>query len=197
MNKKNEFEIPTWSQIHNMLINQSKKILSDGFYPDIIIGIARGGWIPARLLSDLLEVNNLESIRIEFYLNIEKTRKNPVLTQKIQTKISNKTILLVDDVADSGKSLNLAKNYLLTEKNKEHKIATIYKKPQSKIEPDYYEKITKNWIIFPWETKETAKKIYRKAKKEGEKKFTDIKANDNLTKKLFLKFLKESFEGNS
>ena len=52
-----EFEIPTWTKIHKMLINQSKKILSDGFTPDIIIAVTRGGWIPARLLSDLLEVH--------------------------------------------------------------------------------------------------------------------------------------------
>ena len=108
-----EFETPTWNQIHNMLIRQSENILSDSFAPDIIIALTRGGWIPARLLSDLLEVHNLATIRTEFYLGIAKTRKNPVLTQKLQIPISGKKILLVDDVADTGESLQLAKKHIL------------------------------------------------------------------------------------
>jgi hypoxanthine phosphoribosyltransferase len=93
MKKTVEFEIPSWNQIHKMLINQSVKILTDNFKPDIIIAITRGGWIPARLLSDLLEVHDLITIGIEFYLDISKTRKKPILTQKLSTPISGKKIL--------------------------------------------------------------------------------------------------------
>lgn len=196
MSEEIEFEIPTWSQIHNMLISQSEKILTDGFKPDIIIGIARGGWIPARLLSDLLEVNNISSIRVEFYLDVERTRKKPVLIQKLPIKISNKKVLLVDDVADTGMSLQLAKNHLLSNKKIKLKIATIYKKPKSKIDPDYYEKITKKWIVFPWDVKESAKKISRGRTKEEQKKSNSKKSKNNLTEELFSNFLKETHEAN-
>ena len=90
-----KFETPTWNQIHDMIIQQSEKILSDKFMPDVIISITRGGWIPARLLSDLLEINNLTTIRIEFYVDITKTKKKPVLTQKIQIPITGKTCLRI------------------------------------------------------------------------------------------------------
>lgn len=196
MSEEIEFEIPTWSQIHNMLIKQSEKILTNGFQPDIIIGIARGGWIPARLLSDLLGVNNISSIKVEFYLDVEKTRKKPVLIQKLPIRISNKKVLLVDDVADTGMSLQLAKTYLLSYKNIELRIATIYKKPKSGIEPDYYEKITKNWIVFPWEIKEISKKIVKERKKQ-DKKSKSTQSKNNLTEELFSNFLEGSDEGNS
>lgn len=196
MSEEIEFEIPTWSQIHNMLIKQSEKILTNGFQPDIIIGIARGGWIPARLLSDLLGVNNISSIKVEFYLDVEKTRKKPVLIQKLPIRISNKKVLLVDDVADTGMSLQLAKTYLLSYKNIELRIATIYKKPKSRIEPDYYEKITKNWIVFPWEIKEISKKIVKERKKQ-DKKSKSTQSKNNLTEELFSNFLEGSDEGNS
>ena len=186
MSEEIEFEIPTWAQIHNMLINQSEKILTNDFKPDIIIGIARGGWIPARLLSDLLGVNNISSITVEFYLDVEKTRKKP---------ISNKRVLLVDDVADTGMSLQLAETYLLSNKNIELKIATLYKKPKSIIEPDYYEKITMNWIVFPWEIKEVSNKIGKKRIKE-KKKSKSKQSRDNLPKELFSNFLKDSNEAN-
>lgn len=184
-----EFETPSWKQIHKMLIIQSEKILKDNYKPDLIIAITRGGWIPARLLSDLLEVNNLTTIGIEFYSDISKTRKKPILTQELSTPISGKKILLVDDVADTGKSLQLAKKHILKKDKADLKISTIYKKPQSKIEPDYYEKTTKHWIIFPWEIKETARKIRDKNERLESKK-------TGLTEELVKKFLKEFAEGN-
>jgi hypoxanthine phosphoribosyltransferase len=189
MKKTVEFEIPSWNQIHKMLINQSVKILTDNFKPDIIIAITRGGWIPARLLSDLLEVHDLITIGIEFYLDISKTRKKPILTQKLSTPISGKKILLVDDVADTGESLQLAKNHILKKDKADLKILTLYKKPQSIIEPDYYEKITKRWIIFPWDIKETARKIWNRNEGLESKK-------TSLTEAIVKKFLKEFAEGN-
>jgi hypoxanthine phosphoribosyltransferase len=184
-----EFETPSWNQIHKMLINQSEKILADNYKPDIIIAITRGGWIPARVLSDLLEAHNLTTIGIEFYLDISKTRKKPILTQELSTPISGKKILLVDDVADTGESLQLAKKHILNKDKADLIISTLYKKPQSVIEPDYYEKTTKQWIIFPWEIKETAKKIWDKNEEFESKK-------PSLTEDLVKKFLNEFAEGN-
>jgi hypoxanthine phosphoribosyltransferase len=188
-----EFETPTWNQIHNMINNLSEKILLDKFTPDIIISITRGGWIPARVLSDLLEINNLATIRIEFYLDVGKKRKKTIITQRIQIPITGKKILLVDDIADSGESLLLAKNYIQKKQVSELRVATIYKKPQSKTQPDYYEKTTRKWIIFPWEIKETSRNISNKNKKLIWIKELESKKDDQ-TKKLFKKFLKASIE---
>ena len=192
MKDKLKFEVPSWSQIHNMLINQTEKILSDKFIPDTIIAITRGGWIPARLLSDLLEVSNITTIRIEFYLDLCKTRKKPILTQKLTEQIKSKKILLVDDVTDSGKSLQVAKNHILKKNPAILKIATLYKKPKSKIEPNFYEKITKQWIIFPWDIKETSRKLWEQTHNIKSIKNKEINLKKaSLTKTLINKFLKE------
>lgn len=196
METLDDFEIPSWNNIHKMLINQSKKIRKDKFIPETIIAITRGGWIPARLLSDLLEVQNISTIGIEFYSDISKTRKKPIITQELLTPISGKKTLLVDDVADTGESLKLAKTHILKKVHVDLKTSTIYKKPQSIVEPDYYEKTTSRWIIFPWEIKETSRKLCNK--KESEKvikndAFESKKAN--LTENLVKKFIKEFSEG--
>ena len=157
-----EYEVPTWNQIYDMLLNQAQKIHSDGYKPDIIVGIARGGLVPARVLSDLLETISLATVQVEFYLGIAQTRKEPVLKQGLSVLITDKKALLVDDISDTGKSLKLAKNHLLQQGAKEIKTATLYAKPQSITKPDYYEKGTCRWVVFPWEVKETVRKIIQK-----------------------------------
>ena len=75
-------------------------------------------------------------------------------------------ILLVDDVADSGKSLQLVYEHLL-KKAKEIKTLTIFYKPWSSILPDYYVKETRAWIVFPWEFHETVEWVVKKIIDEG------------------------------
>ena len=155
-----QYEIPTWNQIYDMLLSQSEKIRV--YKPDLIVGIARGGSIPARILTDLLETPLLATIEVEFYLGIAQTKAEPTLKQSLTIPVSCKKILLVDDIADTGKTLQLAKSHLQNLGPSEIKIATLYLKPQSITKPDFYEKQTSNWVIFPWDTKETMRKIIQK-----------------------------------
>jgi hypoxanthine phosphoribosyltransferase len=153
-----QYEIPTWNQTYEMLLCQTQKIRQT-FQPDLIVAICRGGLVPARILSDLLENSNIATIQIKYYIGIAKTEKTPELKQPITLNIEDKKVLLVDDIADSGESLKLAKNYLAEQGAKEVKIATLYHKPGSITTPDYCEKQTSSWIVFPWDTKETIREI--------------------------------------
>ena len=157
-----DFEVPTWSQIYDILLLQAQKVQSQNFQPDIIVAIAKGGLIPARILTDLLETPELSVIQIEFYIDIAKTTQQPTLKQTLTNQVQGKKTLLVDDIADTGASLNLAKTHLQTQGAHQIKTATLYHKPQSTITPDFYEKQTSNWVVFPWETKETLRKIIKK-----------------------------------
>jgi hypoxanthine phosphoribosyltransferase len=145
-----------------MLLNQTQKINKANFNPDIIVAVSRGGLAPARILSDLLEVQNLAIIRVEFYLGINKTREQPIITQSLSAPVTAKKVLIVDDISDTGKSLKLVTEHILTQGAKEAKTATIYAKPESTFTPDYFEKQTSSWVIFPWDAKETIRKIFQK-----------------------------------
>jgi len=164
---KIEFEIPTWNEIYHMLLNLAEKIRKNGFRPDIIVGISRGGWPPARIMSDLLENPELANVRVEFYLGVAETKKEPVITQSVSMPVKAKKVLILDDVADTGKSLQLAKKHVTEQGAEEVKVATIYYKPWSVIVPDYYEKKTEKWVVFPWERKETVRNLVKNCKKEG------------------------------
>lgn len=187
-----QYEVPTWNQIYDMLLDLANKIQGDGYKPDVIIGIARGGLVPARILSDFLETPELAIIQIEYYVSIAQTRQEPILKKSLHTQITDKKALLVDDVSDTGKSLQLAKNHLQQQGAKEIKTATLYAKPQTITKPDYCEKQTSNWIVFPWDAKETVRKIIQKqeGKRATSKEIAKL-VKAGLPKQLAEKFLKD------
>jgi hypoxanthine phosphoribosyltransferase len=191
------FEIPSWEQIYALLLNLARKIRNDKFNPDILVGVSRGGWAPARVMSDLLENPELANVKAEFYLGVAKTKGEPVITQPVSVSVRSKKILIVDDVADTGKSLRLVRLHLKQQGATDVKIATIYYKPWSVVTPDWYERKTSDWIIFPWERKEMVRNVVKKFKSEGktveEAKTTLIR--HGLERRLVERFLEEILEG--
>jgi hypoxanthine phosphoribosyltransferase len=194
-----EFEVPTWNQIYDMLLKLADKIRKSRFKPDIIAGISRGGWPPARVLSDLLANPNLANVKAEFYLGVAETKMEPTLTQPVSVAVAGKKVLVVDEVADTGKSLELVKKHIVKQGACEVKIATVYYKPWSVVVPDYYGKKTNRWIVFPWEIKETTRKIVKKCREKGtsvEKEAAKL-VKAGISEKLVRRFLKETLEEES
>ncbi len=191
-----EYEAPTWNRTYKMLLTLADKIRRSGFKPDVIVGISRGGWVPARILSDLLENPNLANIRVEFYRDVAKTGRKPVLTQGVSADVKGKRCLIADDIADSGKTLALVKAELLKQGAEETKIATLYWKPWSKTKPDFYEKQTERWVVFPWEAKETIRRIKNRHGGNAATFENEIAklVNAGLPKPLAVRFLKETSE---
>jgi hypoxanthine phosphoribosyltransferase len=109
----------------------------------------------------------LANVSVEFYEQFGETKGKPTITQPISISVKEKKLLIVDDVADTGQSLVLVKKYLKDEGASEIKIASIYYKPWSIVIPDYYQKETNLWIIFPWEIKESIRKIFSKFREEN------------------------------
>jgi hypoxanthine phosphoribosyltransferase len=162
-----EYLAPSWEEIYNLCLDLADEIKKNKFNPEVIVGIARGGWIPARILSDLLGNSYTANIKIDFYRGVGETKERPIITQTISTIVEGKKVLIADDVADSGKSLKVAKEHLEQCGATQVKIATIYYKPWSIIKPDFYIKETEAWIIFPWERKEFVSKMMESLRAKG------------------------------
>jgi hypoxanthine phosphoribosyltransferase len=180
-----------------MLLNLAQEIRKNGFKPDLIVGVCRGGWPPARVMSDLLGNPQMANVKAEFYLGVAETKGEPVITQPVSVSVRDKKILLVDDVADTGKSLKLVKSHLQEMGAKEVKVVTLYYKPWSIITPDYYEKKTSHWIIFPWERRETVRNVIEKFQKKG-KTIEEAKAKlikCGFDRRLVERFIQETLEG--
>lgn len=194
--QETKFEAPNWNYIYEILIELAEKIKRSSFNPDVIVGISRGGWIPARILSDLLDNHNLANIRVEFYSDIYKRMKKPVITQSISIPVKDKRVLIVDDIIDTGESIHLVYKELSREAE-EVKVVTLYYKPWSHFKPNYYSRNTDAWIIFPWELYETTKTLGNKMLKEGkslediEEKLIKAKLSASMVKKLMSYIFRE------
>lgn len=155
-----KFIAPSWDEVFRKAIKLAEKIRKkekDSF--DSIVGISRGGLALTRIMSDLLDIQNVMITRCEYYTDIGEKRKKPIISQKLQGDISGRRVLVVDDVADSGESLFIVKNYLKSKRPIDLKVATLFAKPWSKSVPDYFVSKTDAWIIFPWEYYESIKSL--------------------------------------
>jgi len=192
-----KLEIPTWEQIYEMLLNLASKIRKDDFRPDVILGVSRGGWPPARVLSDLLENPELANVKTEFYMGVAETRGEPTITQPVSVSVRDKKVLIVDEIADTGKSLRLIQSHLKEQGASEIKIATIYYKPWSVVTPDYYKKESSAWVVFPWERKETVRRLVEQYKRQGGtvEEVKEKLVNYGMDHKLAERFIREVSEG--
>jgi uncharacterized protein len=158
-----KFVSPSWDGIYTQSIELATRLRKSEHWPfDVIVGVSRGGLALTRILSDLLDIDNVVITRCEYYSDLAKTKRTPVITQKIQDNLRGKNVLLVDDVSDTGKSLIAIKRYLNSKRPRSLTIATAYLKPWTKVVPDYYVKETDAWIIFPWELYEAVKSLSKR-----------------------------------
>jgi len=119
--------------------------------PDVVVAIARGGLLPAGAIAYGLGVKNCGAINVEFYTGIGTVLPDPELLppEMDMAYLEGRRVLLVDDVADSGRTLDLAVR-LLTDRGAIVRSVVIFTKPTTIIRPDWSWKDTDLWIDFPW-----------------------------------------------
>lgn len=146
-----EREILTYELFGRAARELATAIADDGFRPDVIIGIARGGLTLAGALGYALDVRVLGSLNVEFYTGVDQTLEAPVVLPPALDldSLQGKSVLLVDDVADSGRTLALVLK-LLEAGGGEVRTVCLYAKPQTVQVPTYTWRHTDRWIMFPW-----------------------------------------------
>jgi hypoxanthine phosphoribosyltransferase len=145
-------ELLTWSQIRKLSKRLGSLILASGFNPDTIVAIGRGGWVPARLLSDYLDVYDLTSFKMEHYRRAHK-RAEARVRYPLAASLEGKQVLLVDDVSDAGDTFELALAHLVDcGPPVRVQTAALHHKTVSTFTPDYYSSEINEWrwLIYPW-----------------------------------------------
>jgi hypothetical protein len=154
-----EFISPSWDEIFDMCVEGASKIEELGFKFDIIVALSRGGLIPGRIISDLLEIKDIVVLDVKYYTGIGSRSEKPKITELVTNTIRSKNILVVDDVVDSGESVKASAEYLKTFDPKTMKIFTLHAKPHRIVNPDLFIKETTAWIIYPWELLECFREL--------------------------------------
>lgn len=143
--------------IYSYLKDISDQIQKMNYKPDVLISIGRGGMIPTRILSDLLNVKEVSYITAKMYTGIDQRDNKPTIGNIIlSTTLTNKNILLIDDIIDSGLTVDAVYNKIKELKPLSVKVATILCKKHVSRKPSFYKCDCENdqWIVFPWELNE-------------------------------------------
>ena len=148
-----ELEVLTWPAYADAARDLARMVADDGYRPDLILAIARGGLLIAGSVSYALGVKNLHVINVEYYTGVNERLDFPVILPPPLNLVDLAAahLLVVDDVADTGHTLALVRDFCLPQVA-ELRCAVLYQKPQSVIDCDYVWRRTDRWIDFPWST---------------------------------------------
>ncbi|HXA36972.1 MAG TPA: phosphoribosyltransferase family protein [Steroidobacteraceae bacterium] len=141
------------------------KVVRSGFRPSFLVGVWRGGAPIGIAVQEILEYNGIECdhipIRTSSYVGIdqqEKTVRVHALDYLVSVLNADDRLLLIDDVFDSGRSLEavIAELRRRCRRNlpEQIRIATAYYKParnRSSLVPDYFVRAADQWLVFPHE----------------------------------------------
>ena len=141
----------SWGQLGEASRELARAIVDDGYEPDLILGIARGGLLVAGALSYAIGVKNTFTMNVEFYTGVDERLPVPMILPPVPALVDlqDARMLIADDVADTGQTLALVKGFCSGQVG-EVRTAVLYEKPRSIVTCDYVWQRTELWIDFPW-----------------------------------------------
>ncbi len=150
-----EREVMTWDDLGRGSRELAEAVAADGYRPDMILGIARGGLLVAGGLGYALGVKNTFTMNVEFYTGIDERLEIPMILPPVPDLVDfgETRVLIADDVADTGATLQLVQEFCAG-KVAEVRCAVLYEKPRSAVHCEYVWRRTDRWITFPWSAEE-------------------------------------------
>ncbi|WP_020400809.1 phosphoribosyltransferase [Kordiimonas gwangyangensis] len=140
------------------------QILQSGFRPKFIVGVWRGGTPTGIAVQEILDYYGVHTdhiaIRTSSYIGMQQQKEVKVhgLEYIINNINAEDSLLIVDDVFDSGRSIDAIVNHLRAKCRRNTpeiiKIATVFYKPKrnvTQLVPDFYCRETDDWLVFPHE----------------------------------------------
>ncbi|RLI01679.1 phosphoribosyltransferase [Candidatus Bathyarchaeota archaeon] len=141
----------SWELFEKLAMNVANSIRQDGFQPDFMVGLARGGWVLSRVLCDFLGVKDLVSLKVEHWGVTATPDGKAQIKYPFDIDLTGKNVLVVDDITDTGESMLVAVEYVKSKNPASIKTAALRHIDGSKFTPDYYgDVISWRWVVFPW-----------------------------------------------
>ena len=146
-----EREVMSWDDLGDGARDLAEQVYRDGYKPDIVLAIARGGLLVGAAIGYALGVKNTFTMNVEFYTGIDERLEIPMLLPPVPDLVdfAEQQVLIADDVADTGATLALVKDFC-EGKVAEVRCAVLYEKSRSTVNCEYVWRRTDRWIDFPW-----------------------------------------------
>ena len=146
--------VTDWEYIYGLCRDVADDVREDSFEPDVVVALARGGWFAGRSLCDFLGLDDLASLKMEHYVGTaEKAEGGAEVRYPMpEGSVEGKDVLIIDDIADTGGSIEHAHEYVLDRDPDGVRTATLQLLGTSEFEPDYVgERLDEwAWIVYPW-----------------------------------------------
>ncbi|WP_276259235.1 phosphoribosyltransferase [Haloglomus litoreum] len=144
----------TWDYIDGLARDLSHEVRGD-YAPDTVVAIARGGLVPARIVCDYLDVDDLISIKVEHYVGTGEAGDGPSVKYPLADgAVADKDLLVVDDIADTGRTFQHTVDHLegLGQPPAHVKTGALQLLPGSEAELDYVASYPDEfaWMVYPW-----------------------------------------------
>jgi hypoxanthine phosphoribosyltransferase len=146
-------EVMTWDELGRGSRELAEAVYADGYVPDMVLAIARGGLLVAGALGYALGVKNTFTMNVEFYTDVDERLPAPMILPPVPelVDVSQSSVLIADDVADTGGTLRVVRDFCAG-KVAEVRAAVLYEKPHSTVKCEYVWRRTDRWVVFPWST---------------------------------------------
>ena len=153
MSEATEREWLDWDSYGRAVRELGALVAEDGYRPEMILAIARGGLFCAGSLGYALSIKNIYVMNCEYYTGVDERLPVPVMLPPAVDLVDhrNSKILIADDVADTGHTLKMVYDFC-AERVGDVRSAVLYEKSHSLVKSDYVWKRTDQWINFPWST---------------------------------------------
>jgi len=149
-----EREILGWELFGTAARELAQQVADDGYEPEMILSIVRGGLLVGGALGYALEVKNVYTMNVEYYTGVDERLEVPRILPPAPdfVDLDDSRILIADDVADTGNTLRSVQEFCAG-KVGEVRVAVLYEKPASLVACHYVWRRTDRWINFPWSDK--------------------------------------------
>jgi hypothetical protein len=148
-------EVLPWDAFGGACRDLAQLVADDGYRPDVVLAIARGGLLPGAAIAYALGVKNVFTMNVEFYTGVNRRMEVPVMLPPMLDVVDVKglKVLIVDDVADTGATLRVVMDHV-SEHVADVRCAVLYEKRQSVVRCRYVWRRADRWIDFPWSSQE-------------------------------------------
>lgn len=146
-----ERERLSWAEFGEATRELARQVVDDRYEPDLVLSVARGGLLVGAALGYALDVKNAWTMNVEFYTGVDERLDVPMILPPVPDLVDLEAarVLIADDVADTGETLKLVKDFCAG-KVAEVRCAVLYEKSPSVVACEYVWRRTDLWIDFPW-----------------------------------------------
>jgi hypoxanthine phosphoribosyltransferase len=145
-----QLEIFSYAEFGQGIRWLGEQLVAREWIPDTILGVVRGGLFVSAALAYALDIKDVRHVNVEYYTDAGETLDEPIVVGETPylADLGGKRVLVADDVADSGATLQFVRS-LLPGDAIVH-VAVLYEKPHTTYLPDLAWRSTDRWIRFPW-----------------------------------------------